>query len=302
MRRRRPFPLWFPPLCALLVRAALHALDLHWLEESPVQLAFFAWLIPLFSAIWAGVSAVSAATSQWLLWAVQALWTVFRTLGAGLVSFGHELLGGLRRVWYFLDGLYDKVLRPAWLKLWHFIDAARAQLERIFKPLIQFVRAIRSELLAIYDRFVRPVLDTIDAVRKGLRVLSALGLDWAAKLDAELARLQDRIVAPFLFVLRKLNDVINVLDRIMTADGFFQRITLYRSLVRYEHDMWIVWWQSVHKRELGRPRVAIAEREERTVDDHAADLKEFLRDGGGEDLAFVNEHAADLALWFQRHA
>jgi hypothetical protein len=52
-------------------------------------------------------------------------------------------------------------------------------------------------------------------------------------LAKKLTQLEQRIEEPFLWIYAKLNEIWNVLDRVMTLDGFFQRLTLLRSMSRY---------------------------------------------------------------------
>lgn len=301
MLPRLPFPLWFGALVALAARALVHALDLHALEGADVQVAFFAWIIPIATWVWSGIQVAAKVTLAALNWSVKLLWTFAHSTYSSLLGLGRKVLAFGHRAWQFFEGLYTDLLAPAWRKFWKLVDTARTFLERIFKPVLRVLFRLRHVVLDVYDKFVRPVLDTIDAVRQGLRLLSATGVDWARRLDDWLGRLQERINAPFLLALRKLNEVINIVNRITTADGFFQRLILWRSLVRYERDMWVVWLTSVRKREAGRVRDAVLEHEPPTVEEHAAALVAFVRDRELDDSAFAVEHAADMALWFNRN-
>jgi hypothetical protein len=62
--------------------------------------------------------------------------------------------------------------------------------------------------------------------------------DGRAALDAYLGRLRDRSSGRFQFVLAKLNEVINVVNRIVTLDGLLQRVALIRSLARDYQFAW----------------------------------------------------------------
>jgi hypothetical protein len=227
-----PFPLWFGLVAALVVRLALDALDLRLVESDGVQLALFGWLVLVAEAVWAGITAATAATVTFLAYMVDVLWIVLQRIFNGLVSFGGDLLRGLKHAWTFLEKLYEHVLKPAWVKFWRLIDATRRLLERVFGPVIRFLQRVRAELLALYEKFVRPVLDTIDLVRKVVQLFERLGFEWAAALDAKLAAISDWIYEQFAFVLRKVNEAINIIDRVITADGLFQRLAFIRTLER----------------------------------------------------------------------
>ena len=234
MRRplRRPPPLAFSLTIAALWVLLCHALDLHALEQPPVLLGFFGFLIALGNIIWGALQAVGQATLAALSWTVNALWLGLREVRNGLSAFGRDLLGGFRSSWDFLRRLYDDVLKPAWQKFWRLVDRVHDVLDRLFRPVFAFLRHLRDELLQLYTKWVRPVLDTIQVARQMLRVLSALHLDFARKLDAKLGALEDAIDRPFRFLLGKLNEVINLVNRIVTLDGLIQRLALVRSIER----------------------------------------------------------------------
>jgi len=247
--RPRPAPPgWFIALVAFglwYVQRAMLPADLL-LPPAP-SLAFFGWLVPLASAIYAGLKAVGELSLFLLLSMIRGLWAAFGNIYNAAVDIGKGVLRGFGVAWNFIKKLYTDLLQPGWTKFWQWIDRARHWLEDFFKPIIEFVRRIREEILKFYDKWVRPVIDTIEVFRKALSVFKALGFEWAKKLDDALARVEETINAPFLFALQKLNEVINVIDRIVTADGLFQRLALIRSL---ERDMRFVrnsWHQALTK-------------------------------------------------------
>lgn len=240
-----PPPPWFVALVALVLwyvlRATLPA-------DTPVlpapQLAFFGWLVPLAAAIYSGIKAVGELGLFLLYQMIQGLWKAFGNIYNAAVEIGKGVLHSFSTAWRFLKELYTNVLQPAWTKFWTWIDRARHWLENFFKPIFEFLQHIREEILKFYNRFVKPVLDTIEIARKFLSVFKALGFEWAKALDAQLARIEDKINEPFLFALQKLNEVINVIDRIVTADGLFQRLALLKSIerdIKYIHQQLQHW-------------------------------------------------------------
>ena len=66
-------------------------------------------------------------------------------------------------------------------------------LKRVFRPLFAFLLRLRRELLNFYVKFIRPVLDVIEAIRFGLQLLGRLGVEWAKELDRKLAQLENAI-------------------------------------------------------------------------------------------------------------
>jgi hypothetical protein len=148
----------------------------------------------------------------------------------------------------------------------------------------------------IYDRFLRPIFDTIEIVRRTLQLLAALKVRWAAELDAKLAELEGRLLWPIREAYRYINETRDVVNRIIDLDGFFQRATLLRSLWRYQVEALEIWWASIHKPLDGEKKREYEKRGEvRPLDAVAGDLSAYVVRGEGPDQALIDEHAVDLA-------
>lgn len=238
-RAAPPPPPWVVALVALALWWVLRAtLPAHTPDLPPLQFAIFGWLIPLAAAIVEGLRAVKDITLFIAFQLARLAISSLDLIRNAAIDIGIGLLKGMRVSWRFLRELYTELLKPGWKRFWDWVDRAREWLEKFFKPILEFLGRVREEILKIYDRWVRPILDTIEMVRKVLSVAKALGFEWAKKLDAELARIEDKINEPFVFALQKINEVINVIDRIVTADGLFQRLALIKSIerdIKYVH-------------------------------------------------------------------
>jgi hypothetical protein len=179
-----------------------------------------------------------------------------RAQGGGhvLSLFGHQAWGFLRDAWdkvlepafskvfhftvtAFKD-LWSKVLKPAWAKFNKWIDRAHDWLVTKFGPILCWLQKARKRIEAFYKKYVQPWLDAIDTTRKFLRLLEALHIKWAAELDRKLAALEDRITRPFLLVVGKLNEIINLVNSVIDGFGLFQRVVLIRSIERDYQYAW----------------------------------------------------------------
>lgn len=252
--RRSPAPLWFTLLCVLAV-AVVYRLVVAGGTASggldgggdSILLGFWGFFVFLFSAIWTGLQIVGKITLAVLAWSVKLLW-VFATRAfnaAKAIGRAFGLFG--RAAWNFLEATYDKVLKPIWEHFWKWFDRARRWLEDVLRPVFKFLNKIRDTILAIYKKWVRPILDIIGAFRKVLRVLATFGLDWARALDRKLADLEALIDKPFRLLLAKINEIINIVNRIVTADGLFQRLALIRSIERDVKNILQAWHNSQSK-------------------------------------------------------
>lgn len=240
MRPRLRPPLWVELLIALLGAAAIAWLAAHAPPHPPrgavdlpdVQGAFLGFLIAVVEIIWTGIQILGEVTLEILAWSVHWLWVFAIAIRNGLIELGSGALAVFQKSWSFLRTFYDHILKPAWGKFWKFIDWAKRSLEDLFRPIFRVLRAVRAELLKLYAKYVRPVLDTIDLARKILHVASKLGLDVAAKLEARLGDLETWISDRFQEILGRVNNAIDIVDRVVTGDGLFQRLALVRSLAR----------------------------------------------------------------------
>jgi hypothetical protein len=245
MARRSAPPLWFL-LCvavalALALRLALGAQAGAGVDGArapePLQ-AWFAFVVLIAQWIYRGVEVAARVTLSAVALGVKALWYALRLSVNALKTFGHGLLVGVRKAWDFFQFTYDHVIKPFIAKVWRWLERAKAWLDDTFRPVFEFLHAVRDNLLAFYNTFVRPWLDLIDITRRVLRIAGSLGLSWARELDRRLGELQDLIERPFRYLLAKVNEIVNIVNRIVTADGLFQRLVFLKTLKRDYKQAW----------------------------------------------------------------
>lgn len=232
-------PLWFVALLALASALVLRWLDASLAEGSTPgagaareQHAFWPFLVTVAGIVWQGIQVAGRVTLQLLAWSVKALWAFAGSIYNAAKAIGRQLLDFGRWSLEFLRSTYERVLRPLWQHFWKWFDRARAWLQKVLAPVFQFLDAIRGHILKFYNDWVRPILDVIGIARKVLRTFASFGWDWARALDARLGELEEAIDRPFRIALAKINEVINLVNRIVTADGLFQRLALLRSIER----------------------------------------------------------------------
>jgi hypothetical protein len=209
-------------------------LDRAWpLGGPPARVQFFAIFVAIASAVAHFIHGAADVTIAFLVTAWQVLRTGFVALGRvvktgifDLGKMGGKLWDGVKFfavdiVPKFLRWTYDKLLRfSAWLK-------------EKFAPVFKWLNTVKEHIDSFYKTFVRPIVDTIDFIRAVNRVLVAFHIDLLQSLDSVLAQIEQRIEAPFLWVRQKIVFLENWLDRIVTLDGFFQRLTLLASMAKY---------------------------------------------------------------------
>lgn len=204
-----------------------------------------------------------------------------------------------------LAGTFIRFIQKTFGRLYELLGNIVARivriLDRVFGPIIDFLYTLRAHLLKFYNKVLKPIIDTIEMIRSFLRVLSFFGFDWAKKLDGKLAELEQYILAPYEFLVSKLNEALNWINRIVTLDGFLQRVMLLNSLIRdvaYTNNLW---WNSNNRplspAKRGQYNSPIGRK---TVPQALSEARAYVDNGGGPDAGRIDEAWNDLRLRFER--
>jgi hypothetical protein len=296
----RRAPGWFVVLVAVVGAVAVRVWaptlfpeDSVGAPHAPPAVAWFAWLISIVEVLWKGVEIAGRVALAVLQYSVHLLWRFVTIIARGVGEAAQFAWRGLRAGWDLLKDTYARVLKPAWQFFWKWVDKVERWLERTFGPLMAWLRRVRAWLLDFWAVYIRPILDLLDISRRALRVLAALGLDWARALDQKIADLEERIEAPFRALVAKVNDVINIVNRIMTADGLFQRLTYIRTLQRDWNLAWKTlvagYTKPVTDAQRSETDAKVAAKSQQQV---TSDVRAYMRDRSGPDAGLFSEMAA----------
>lgn len=264
--------------------------------ELRIQGAFLA-------AIWAAISLIGT-------WIASNAVTVAITVGQAafmvaraIAEFGIILGHLLARVPALLKSFWTSILRPSMTWFFDQIEAFAHWLDDTFAPLVRIINDIRTWVDKFWATYIQPILDAIEITRRALQILEKFGIDLAAKLDAELAKLEDKIMTPILEIRQALNTALNWINRIVTLDGLLQRVMLLQSIARDIKEVTALWWQAVHRaltpgedEDYQRPVPRV------TVSQANVDAREYVLYRRGPDVARIDEHAADLIARMQAAA
>lgn len=217
-------------LAALVLAAvAVRGFD----ASPPAGLAFVGFII-----------AAVVTAGQWLAGhAVTIAVTVAKVawmIAQALATFGKLVGGVFLKVYGALDRFYSGVLRPFVSWAWRSIESLAGWLKRITLPLVKLLERFREEILAFYEKYVRPVLLVVDALRATVRVLALARVEFAEELDRQLARVEQAILWPLREAMTRLNEAMDYINRVVTLDGLLQRKALIESLWRDAGLAWTV--------------------------------------------------------------
>lgn len=299
----RRAPLWFVGLvavaAALVCRDVLTHVDTGRCGsdvDAPPALAFWGIFLIIAEALWKGVEVAGRVALAILQYSVHILWRAVVLITKGASELGKFAWKGLRQAWGLLRATYDHVLKPAWKFVWKWVDKTERWLQRTFGPLVKFLRRVRKWVLDFYADYIRPILDIIDISRRALRVLASFGVAWARALDRRLGEIQDAIDRPFRALLAKLNEVINLVNRVVTADGLFQKLAHVRSVER-DITQIVNTWHAAHSKPPtdAEWEAALARDNYKTGEQVISETREYLRSGDGPHASSIDEWSAQLA-------
>lgn len=192
------------------------------------------------------------------------------------VAFGlGKLFSAFHDIWStFFDGLWGLVKNLA-RALWKVMG-------EILPKLIDVVRKVRTLIDTIYTKYVRPILNHIQLIRRYLAILRALHVPFAAKLDGYLVKVEGKIIGPFLYVLRTLNGFGGWFNVILTTRGTIQRAVFVRSLWENQGAAVNLWWASQLAGGSGGAVVTTPGAGSVTQAAAIADVQVYAQTGGGQ--------------------
>lgn len=171
-------------------------------------------IVEIFSFIWN----VLVAVANYLLAVLQFIWKFFGTLFEDVKkAFG----------W-----IWDKVIKAGLTKIVGTFLKVRAWLSKLFAPLLKWIKILRAWYDTYFNKFVKPILNIIRHIRQVLQIFKLLGFKWAARLDADLARLENKIVALYTTLRGYLNIATSWIQLIIDPLGILRRNPLFAAIIR----------------------------------------------------------------------
>jgi hypothetical protein len=128
------------------------------------------------------------------------------------------LLGLLKTLW-------TKHIKPLPQQVKDGLDKLQKKIDKILKPVLDALKAQRKALLDIYNKFIRPIIATIEAFRRFIHILQIFHIHVLDGLDAQLAKLEAKIMKPFLAALGRINTLGNWISFILNT-----RLLIFRGL------------------------------------------------------------------------
>lgn len=144
----------------------------------------------------------------------------------------------------FLGSLLFNLVRPLINLLGKILEKLADIYFKYLRPIINAIQKIRARILKIYDHYLRPVLLIFQKVHQVLTILKLFHLKFAAKLDAELMKLEAKLTLPMYQLLRYLNLVGNMLNLVFDSTLIMRRAVTLNALDQTKGSWTRMWWNA----------------------------------------------------------
>jgi hypothetical protein len=155
-------------------------------------------------------------------------------------TIGRFALGGL----LLLDRVIHDMVGELVKGFRSILDALKKVYEDVIKPALKALRNIRKILDDVYRKWLRPIINAIQQIRRILAIFRAFGFKWAGALDARLARIEGKIIAPYIWLVRQMNGYGSWINVILTARGVIQKPLFMNSAFANIGGLTNLWWVS----------------------------------------------------------
>jgi hypothetical protein len=203
----------------VIIQEGLNATDVHGIVDAGLDTVWSAVVGAIDATVLVAIAAIQDA--------ITALGNAIKAAFAMLARLGGFILNALKSM---LTGLLHSILQV----LQDIRNILKRLVTDVILPMAKAIQAMRDKILALYKRFIRPLLIWIQDVRRVLNILAIFHVPFAQKLDAKLADLERRITAPLLLLLRYTNQVANWMNLIVTANYLIQKPTFLWSQNAYK--------------------------------------------------------------------
>lgn len=254
----------------------------------PISTAVLTLLSAIVSVFTGGIAAVTRNAINQLRDAIA--WVADNTARViGRVArWADAGIRGLRWIW-------TNVIRPILHHIQQLFDRLNKLIDKVLKPYLEFMRKIREQIMLIYNVYFRPIIQVIETMRRMLAILKLAHIGWAEKLDARLARLEAKVIAPIEQMLKWTNVLPGWFNVLLTAKYLLQYPVFMNSMAGYSGS-WISHFYNAQSKPLTPAEKAemYAERPEVPLPVILAELRDYLVAGAGPLAMPTNEALAWL--------
>jgi hypothetical protein len=178
------------------------------------------------------IAVINAIISA-LVFLFNLLVVVVNFLYAALVTIATALVNAVKLIARGFIHVISDIIHGRFLHLFQDYLDLKAKITAWLQPILDFLKKVK----ALFDKYVlAPLLRTINLIQKirqFLVIFRILGFKWAAKLDNQLAALEQRLVRNTLVLQSWLNFAISILSLVIDPSLILRRNFLLASLLSF---------------------------------------------------------------------
>jgi len=189
--------------------------------------------------------AIDGALGDVVTWTSGGFATLFGDISGvwdTLTSFISWVWGALTSILGFLSNLWAWLRDHILLKIITFLTSLFERLRQFFKPLIDAIHRQQQQMMLIWNIYIKPIMNFIQALRRFLLIFRLLGFKWAKQLDAYLVSLENKINLAFLGTLRNLNILADWINFILNPFGPFGPAGILGGIFQAAGALWAIIW------------------------------------------------------------
>lgn len=191
------------------------------------------YLLALINGLQGAVDGLWSYVAQ--LWSWLAYFNQW--LPAFLTWLSNSLLSIVKFIWRGLQALLHAPFSSIWQKIKAIYDRYRRFRAWWQKNIQGPIEQMRRQILAIYRQYFKVIIDVIDTIRVGVRLIAVFNRKLAAKLDAKFWALESWILSPITRAMRTLNGMASIVYAILTATGRFDATVFIATVCRHIGEM-----------------------------------------------------------------
>lgn len=181
------------------------------------------------------------AILNFLLAVIQFIWNVLvwvaNALAGAIVQGANYFQGITNDIGKFFRNIWDQFFKVLLLKLLALYQRLRKWLHDVLQPILDWIKKFRAWFDKYFNQYVRPLLKVLRLIRQVLTIFRLLGFKWAARLDADIARVEQAITKVYTTIRAYINEVITWVQLIVDPLGILRRNPLFAALINSAKEM-----------------------------------------------------------------
>lgn len=154
---------------------------------------------------------------------IQILDAVFTSIWNVIVNVVGTIVSVFQKLGTFFVHLWSDYIKPAIHGLIDLYHEISARLHQIFDPLIRIIQRVRTWFYRYIYPWIRLAQQILSAIRAVLALFRILGARWAAKLDADIQRIQGYLTTALTDIVGTLNSVSTWLNFALDPFGLIRK-------------------------------------------------------------------------------